>query len=190
MRMLCCALVVVLGSIGSEARAQDAAAAAEIAFDKGRQLMTDGKYAEACTAFEQSQALDPQIGTRYNIGLCLEKQGKLTSAWIAFREVARKDTNETRRKDATKHADALTPRLTKLHVTAAATPPGFAITINGNDATKFVGVDFPVDPGRYSVIASATGLAPWSMMVDASRGEGLTVEVKVPVLKKPTPKPH
>ncbi|HTJ46000.1 MAG TPA: PEGA domain-containing protein [Kofleriaceae bacterium] len=166
--------------------AQDAGAAAEAAFDRGRQLMNDGKYADACAAFQQSWKLDPQIGTRYNIGVCSEKQGKLTTAWAAFREVAQRDTNEGRRKDAARRADALAPRLTKLLVNAATSPSGFSVKVNGNDVTNLLGIETPVDPGDYEVVATAPGFKEWSAKVSAT-GEGLTVTVAIPPLDRPQP---
>jgi len=169
-------------------RAQDAANAEQIAFDQGHDMMVAGKFAEACEAFERSQKLDPQIGTRYNIGLCSEKQGKLTSAWAAFREVAQRDTNAGRRADAQKRADALAPRLTKLLINSAASPSGFAVHVNSLDVTNLLGIETPVDPGDYTVTATAPGFKDWSAKVSAT-GEGLTVTVAIPPLEKPQPVP-
>jgi hypothetical protein len=174
------------------ARAQEHDTAAQSAFDAGRQLMTAGKYAEACAAFEKSQKLDPQIGTRYNIGLCLEKQGKLSSAWTAYREVAQRDTNAGRRADAAKRAQALAPRLTKILINSAASPVGFSVHVNDTDATDLLGIDTPVDPGTYTITAAATGCKTWSATV-AATGEGQTVTVSIPALEKASatqPAPH
>jgi Tfp pilus assembly protein PilF len=182
-------LVFVFGAaVSVRAHAQDASNAAEIVFEQGHQLMQAGKYAEACDAFERSQKLDPQIGTRYNIGLCSEKQGKLTSAWAAFREVAQRDTNVGRRADAQKRADALAPRLTKLLINAAASPTGFSVKVNATDVTNLLGIETPVDPGDYTVTATAPGYKDWSAKVSAT-GEGLTVTVAIPPMEKPQPVP-
>ena len=180
--------VMVCVAVTGVARAQDAASAAEIEFDKGRQLMNAGKYAEACTAFQASAKLDPQLGTRYNIGVCSEKQGKLATAWTAYREVAQRDSNQGRRADAAKRADAIAPRLTKLLVNAAASPVGFVVKVNGADATNLLGIETPVDPGQYTVVASAPGFKDWSATVSAT-GEGLTVTVAIPALEHGPPGP-
>ena len=50
----------------SAARGQDRAAA-EAAFDEGRQLATNGRYAEACLRFEASERLDPAVGSLLNL---------------------------------------------------------------------------------------------------------------------------
>ena len=58
-------------------------------FDDGRRYLAAKEYALACTAFEQSQASDPAIGTQLNIALCYEEWGKLASAYRAFLEAER-----------------------------------------------------------------------------------------------------
>jgi hypothetical protein len=164
------------------AAAADNAAGAEAAFQRGRALLKQGKYQEACEAFERSQKLDPQIGTRYNLALCWEKIGKLASAWTAFREVAQRDTNKTRRDQAAKKATGLEPRLPKLRLTAAALPD-LKITSNGEDVTDLVDLDSPMDPGSYEIVATATGYKPWSTKIEIAQ-PGKLVSVAVPALQK------
>jgi tetratricopeptide (TPR) repeat protein len=48
--------------------------------------MAKGDYAAACEAFRASDALDPAIGTEFNLGVCLRKLGKLDEACEAFEE--------------------------------------------------------------------------------------------------------
>ncbi len=66
-------MLVALGA--SPASAQDAAKkkkSAELLFQEGQQLIKDGKHAAACPKFEQSQKLDPAIGTLLNLAHCYE----------------------------------------------------------------------------------------------------------------------
>src|SRR5262249_43923611 len=58
------AIAIVLCTRPAWAQRADAGAL----FDQGRELMEQGKTAEACAAFEQSMKLDPQRGTLYNLG--------------------------------------------------------------------------------------------------------------------------
>src|SRR2546430_16366957 len=71
----------------SPARAGDPAAAQAL-FTEAKQLMAQGKYAEACPKFDESQRLDPGMGTLFHVGDCDEHLGKTASAWAAFLEVA------------------------------------------------------------------------------------------------------
>jgi hypothetical protein len=179
-RLLAIVLAVMLGLAG---RAAAQPAAAELAFRKARALMKDGKTAEACDAFAQSQRLDPQLGTQYNLGLCLAKLGKTASAWIALREVAQRDTNRVRRAQAAAKADALEPMLVKVSLVVRALVPGLAVTSNGDDITRLVGVEFPVDPGSYQIVARAAGYSDYTTTVVAE-GAGTAIAISIPELTR------
>ena len=69
------------------ARAADTAAAQSL-FSDARKLMLAGNFADACPKREESEKLDPGMGTLYNLGDCYEHVGKTASAWAAFDEVA------------------------------------------------------------------------------------------------------
>src|SRR5260370_9884027 len=63
--------------------------AAETLFERGKRLIEQGRTAEACAAFAESERLDPAGGTLLRLALCREAEGKLASAWLAFTEVVR-----------------------------------------------------------------------------------------------------
>src|SRR4051794_15794728 len=66
----------------------DAAAAAEVLFSDGKRLVQERNFAAACPKFEESQKLDPGLGTLYRLADCYEHVGRTASAWAAFLEVA------------------------------------------------------------------------------------------------------
>jgi hypothetical protein len=177
---LAAAAVLSLLAASGVAHAQNRPAA-EAAFRKGKDLLAAGKVADACASFEQSQKLDPQLGTEYNLALCNERLGKLASAWAGFSELSARDTNARRKADAAKRARALEPRLTRMQIQAAEPVPGLVVTQNGADVTVLVGVASPVDPGTYQLSAQAPGYQPWAQSV-AFTGEGRTVRVDIPAL--------
>ena len=78
-------LVCVLGT-GSAIGQVDSAAARAL-FDEGRRLASQGKYDAACPKFEESQKLDPGMGTLFNLADCVEHLGRTATAWVWFREV-------------------------------------------------------------------------------------------------------
>jgi len=168
-------ILLLLCLVVPEARADDKAAA-ESAFVRGKRLMKEGKTQEACDAFSTSQRLDPQIGTQYNLAICYQDLGRLASAWVLFREVAQRDSNAARKKDSSKRADAIEPRLSKLMIIAPATT-GLKVTRDGVDVTNLVGVEDPVDPGKYRIEASA-GEKEFRREVEV-KGEGVVVKVMV-----------
>src|ERR1044071_5690414 len=63
-------------------------AAAQALFEQGRALMARERPEDACPKFEESQRLDPALGTEFNLASCYEKLGKLASAYALFTEVA------------------------------------------------------------------------------------------------------
>jgi hypothetical protein len=158
-------------------------AAAEAAFQQGKDLMKTRRYDAACSAFEKSQALDPQLGTEYNLASCYEQAGRLASAWAEFRELAQRDTNAARKLDSEKRAAALQPRLIKLLINVRQPVRGLTVTRNDEDSSQLVGIETPIDPGEYVIGARADGYLPWSVKVAATQ-EGGTVQVTVPELAR------
>ena len=88
------ALVALVGW-SSIASAQSAGAQAEVLFRQGRELMTAGKFNEACTAFAESQRLEPGVTTLLNLAGCREKNHQLASAWGLFLEAERQTRSAT-----------------------------------------------------------------------------------------------
>jgi serine/threonine-protein kinase len=153
-------------------------------FDEARKLMTAGKYAEACPKLEESQRLDPGVGTLYNLSDCHEHVGRTASAWTGFREVAASSAASKqleREKAARARVATLEPKLTRLRIVVQAAP-GIEVTRNGVVVgAPSYGVGIPVDPGKYTVRATAPGKEPWQTAVSVE-GEGAVVNVEVPAL--------
>lgn len=182
-------LPVVVGLAPGVAHAQsENKAAAEAAFRQGRDLLARGEYVAACAAFRSSQELDPQLGTQYNLGLCYEKGGMLASAWGELTDLAARDTNNARKKDAAKRARALEPRLVKVLLVVRGSTPGLVVKRDGKDVTPIVGVATPVDPGSTVIEATAEGYEPFTLET-AIIGEGTTVTLEIPALTALPPPP-
>lgn len=153
-------------------------------FDEARKLMTAGKYAEACPKLDESQRLDPGVGTLFNLSDCHEHVGRTASAWTGFREVAASSAaskQPEREKAARARAAALEPKLTRMRLVVQAAP-GLEVTRNGVVVgAPSYSVGIPVDPGKYTVRATAPGKEPWQTSVTVE-GEGAVVNVEVPAL--------
>ncbi|MFO0759346.1 MAG: hypothetical protein U0359_22830 [Byssovorax sp.] len=61
-------------------------AAAEAAFEAGRELMRQGKVPEACAKFDESLRLDRALGTLLNLAMCEEKKGDVGAACAHYGE--------------------------------------------------------------------------------------------------------
>src|SRR5258707_10266347 len=95
-------------------------ATAQALFDQAKQLAVAGKYAEACPKFEESERLDPGIGTQFQLANCYEHAGRIASAWTLFLEVAsvsRGAKQPEREKVARERAAALETKIPKLTIT-------------------------------------------------------------------------
>lgn len=62
-------------------------ATAQALFEQGRALVIKGRAETACPKFEESQRLDPGLGTQFNLADCYERLGRLASALELFTKV-------------------------------------------------------------------------------------------------------
>ncbi len=173
---------------GAQGPSEADKAAARALFDAGRQLVSDGKYAEACPKFEESHRLDPGVGTLFNLANCYENVGKTATAWSLFRDVAAqlRTTGEADREaTARQRAARLEPLLSRLTVEVPqdARIEGLVVRRDGTElGSASWGTAIPLDPGPYLVEASAPGYKEWKQSVEVAKG-GATARVLVPVLE-------
>lgn len=168
-------------------------AAAQALFDQGRKLLAEGKYAEACKRLEQSQHIDPGIGTLLYLADCYEKSGRTASAWATYREAAseaRAEGQAGRAQAGSERANRLQSRLSKLAIKVppdVRSIPGLQVK-RGKDVVHsgLFGVPIPVDPGMITVEASAPGYTSWKKSVKVGDNAD-NVTVDVPPLSKAAP---
>lgn len=139
-------------------------AAAESLFDDALKAMKAGHFADACPKLEESERIDPAIGTLLYLAECYEKSGRTASAWATFREAAsaaQAQGEVERTRVAAARADRLQPSLSRLTlkvVPETAQIPSLRVTReNVAIAKTLFGIALPVDPGKYHIVASADG---------------------------------
>jgi hypothetical protein len=137
---------------------------AEALFDEGLKLMKAGNFQEACPKLENSQRVDPAVGTLLYLGECYEKSGRPASAWATFREAqsAAEESGQAKRAQTAKQrVEKVEKDLAYLIIEVADETkalPGLRITRGGIDAgTSIIGAPVPVDPGDVKVEVSAPG---------------------------------
>lgn len=161
-------------------------AAAQALFDQARQLSQQGRFAEACPKFQESNRLDPAAGTQFNLADCYDRAGRTASAWAAFLEAAsqmRAVGQRDREKAAQQRAEQLEPRLPRLIVLVPDENqlPGLEVRRNGvSVGTAQWGTPVPVDPGEIELEASAPGKLTAKQALRLE--EGKTVTYNVPAL--------
>lgn len=194
---LCAALI----SGALPARAEPSAAekaVAEALFDAALDLMKQGRSADACPKLEESQRIDPGIGTLLYLAECYENIGRTASAWATFRQAmseARAAGQAERARKAQARVDRLEPTLSRLSIRVAPENlalPGFSVRSAGKAVERAVfGIAIPVDPGEITVEASAPGHETWTTTVTLGTNKAVA-DVEVPPLKRlevPPPEP-
>jgi tetratricopeptide (TPR) repeat protein len=159
------------GMAHAQADAQQKAAA-EALFDEGKQLLSQGQFESACKRFEQSQEIDPGVGTLLYLGDCYERSGKVASAWAIFREAssaALAAGQGERSRIADERSRKLSLNLSKivLLVPQEDRVTGFELLLDGRVLSPALfAVPFPVDPGQHELTARAPGRVTWSNVVE------------------------
>jgi hypothetical protein len=172
-------LATLLLLVPSTASAQETEG--ERLFREGRARMLEGKLDEACPMLEQSQKLEPHVGTLLNLAACHEHQGKVGSAWTEYQKAltaARAEGQSERAQLAEKRIAALDPRVPWLRITT--TVEDASITIDGGLlAPVALGQEMPVDPGAHVVIAERRGTKIFEERVEMREAEHRTLHVGV-----------
>jgi hypothetical protein len=187
--MLRHALVVMFSLCPALAAAQSASetkAAADALFDEGKRLLAAGDLDHACPKFEASLQVLDQLGVRLNLADCHERQGRTATAWAEFREAASQadKRGDARAGYARQRTDALSPRLVKLQIAVptASLLPGLVVRREGAPVpSAMFDAALPVNPGAYTIEASAPGYQAWSKRVEITQ-PGAVVTVEIPRL--------
>jgi hypothetical protein len=160
---------------------------AEKLFNDAIALVTVGKYAEACPKLEESQRLDPALGTQFNLADCYEHTGKKGSARRLFIEVAdaaKAAGKAEREKSSRERAAALEAVAPRLTITVP--PPVAALRVEiVVDGAPFPQAKWnraqPFDAGTHTVITSAPGKKPFEAKIALQ--DGKASEVSIPELE-------
>lgn len=153
-------------------------ASAQALFDEGKQLLESGQAAAACPKLEESLKLDPAIGTRYQLAKCYELTSRIASAWTLYLEVAaeaRTSGQGAREEFARKQAEKLEPELSYLTIVVPteARADGLRVTRNGVALGRGSwNAKLPVDPGRYTIVATAPGKKEWQGSIEVTGPKG------------------
>ncbi|HKY37281.1 MAG TPA: hypothetical protein VJN18_15160 [Polyangiaceae bacterium] len=162
-------MTMALGlALPAVARAQDTTRADET-FQAGRALLKDGKYADACPKFEESQRHDPASGTLLALAYCQELSGLLASSWanyLAAADLAAREGQTERHTAATDRAKGLSERYSTLTIVVPAelgNLPGLRVLRDGIEVERSAyNGRIPLNGGMHSIEAVAPGRERWS----------------------------
>lgn len=176
----------------SLAAAQDTTRADET-FHAGRELMKDGKLAEACPKFEESQRADPASGTLLALAYCQELSGLLASAhanYVATVNLAAKEGQTERQKAASERAESLAKRLSTLTILvppALTQQAGLKIKRDGIELDRVsYNVALPLNGGTHLIEATAPGRERWAGVLTL-QNEADRKTLELPILEPESP---
>lgn len=148
-------------------------------FKEGSDALSQSRYDEACPKLEESNRLEPAIGTEYNLAVCLELSHRSASARKLYKHVAQlagKAGKQGLVKEATERAtklDATVPRLI-VHV-----PTGVTISTVRLDKDvldrELLATTLELDPGSHTLQIVANGQEPFDKTFESR--EGRTLEI-------------
>lgn len=163
----------------------DNASKADALFKRGKKLLADKEYSDACPTFEDVDKLDPGIGAKLNVAKCYEEWGRLATAYRWYEEAiatatSSKDERLPKIKQLAEDLDINVPRVT-IKVPDGANPDIVAtITLDGKPvvASK-LNTEMRVDPGPHRVEFVVDGQKD-TKMAPVERGGSAEITLDIP----------
>ena len=183
------ALALVLWACPARA---DKVADAEALFNQAKELRDAGNYAQACPLFEDSQRLDPQLGTLINLADCYEKQGKWATAWARYKaaiEIAEK-RGDDRIGFVREGKERVEPKVPKVVIRVTNDAEGLTVQRGAVKLSDTMyGVELPVDPGVVPVTIQRGDEVLEERQVEAKEGQVSTLELDLAAIAAAHPPP-
>jgi hypothetical protein len=187
---LCASGAVMTYAGPSHAQVAGAEAAAQLRFQRGRELFVANDFNGALTEFRAANQLVASPNTRLYIARCLRGLGRSAEAYMEFQraagEAADRAQSEPRytatRDVARQEMDALRPQIGSLTLHARHAPDGLEVQVAGSAVSSATfDVAMPTTPGSIEVTATAPGRLPFRQAVEVRAGATteLSIELRV-----------
>lgn len=183
-------LLLASAALTTEARAD--AAVADQLFKRAKELLKEGKVTEACERFRESYETDPALGALLNLADCLERDGRVASAYGRWGEALELATRkqDDRAEFARERRDALKGKLSFLTVQVSGEGEGLSVYRGNTKLTKGAfGIALPTDPGDATVQVVRGDSVLWERKVVLKESESATVLVDLAEIARVNPPP-
>lgn len=163
-------------------------------FAEGKALMSAGRFAEACAKYEASYEADAALGSLLNLADCLERDGRLASAYGRWGDAITFATrkNDNRASYAKDRREELKPKLSFVTLQIVGTLPDELVIYKGEAKFTSAGVSgtaLPTDPGT-TVIQVVRGTdVLWETKIELQEAQQQTVTVPLDEIVKQNPGP-
>ncbi len=127
-------------------------ARADRLFGEAMALIEQGNYRDAYPRLDESQRLDPGLGTQYNLALCEERIGMHARAWRNLKAVetlAHASGKRTREEAARAKLREITPRVPHLKLTVV--EADVTVRVDGEVVAREAYGFLAVDTGRHTI---------------------------------------
>lgn len=165
-------LAIILGVVIPAVAFGQASPQAEALFRDGKQLMKEGKLAEACAAFEGSEHAEHNVATILSLADCREKNHQYASAWALFLQAdsqTRSDPSKAMLNTTAKNrARSLESKLSYLtiNVPDESRIPELVVLRDGAPVDQAEwNRSIPADGGSHVIAGKAPGHESWSTTV-------------------------
>jgi hypothetical protein len=188
MRRLAIVLASALSLQALPCRAQGSGdlAAARLLFAEAVADEDARRYEPALDKFRRVAAVKETANVRYRIASCLDALGRRAEAVAAYDAVVRVGAQEAGAADAVRasreRATQLEPSIARLEVTLPSGAPSDA-QVFIDDApvdARALGGSLPLEPGRHTLRATATGRTPFETAVQLGAGGRVAIAVTLP----------
>jgi hypothetical protein len=178
--MLTCVLLALPGS----ALAQQPSAAAK--FTQGQERYDAEDYAAALALFREAHQLSQSPNAHLYVARALRELGRLAEAYDEMQQVVREATAAAEqdakyaptRDSAAAELAILEPKVAKVVVAMAESPPGTTVAINGSELpAERIGTPVAVAPGPVKIVATPPEGEPKSVDLTLAGGETKTVPI-------------
>lgn len=146
--------IAIVLALSSPAVAEDLERAQEL-FEKGRALVAENNYKEACPLFEEALGLGAGIGTKLNLATCWSKIGRLIDAKKLFESILLETKTPEMSKArlvAEQGIADVDDRMPKLQIERGGLSSTVTIYLDGIELVD-TSDPIPVDPGKHEIEA-------------------------------------
>ncbi len=178
-----CAGFALSPKLGEAQQSPDRSAEARALFERGVQLIDEGRFGEAITTLEASERLRPSPAVSYNLGLALRGVGRPQAAIVAFeRYLAQPSRSATPAELAQVRAIVAELRAALVLLDLRVTPADAMVRIDGA-APRVVQATITLDPGAHTIEVAAPTYLSASRAIELSAGSRTTLSIAL----APTP---